>query len=242
MNSVKTNGKIRPRAVTGIGVHHVDDELVKHLGDATARGPGTSEALRVPSTISAVTAATTIVISSAEFVYDTSTPPIWSGTSRWISNCSQRVKLHRDLFLVSSHLSFGASLPGSGAPGVRYPTAVLTPVDRAVDIEHAGRDPEEEHHDRHPGRGARPAIDRPAQPRRDDDRDHQLDPDAQPGSHSLLQARVVGAGPRLGRAPWRAPVSGARQDAPVGPAARFRSCWGAQHRSVPAVRPERGAP
>ena len=68
MKSVKTNGKKCAPAVAGIGVDHVGDELVASSRRPTASGPGPARARRVPSTISAVTSTTTIVMNSAEFV------------------------------------------------------------------------------------------------------------------------------------------------------------------------------
>src|SRR5215469_4693820 len=49
---------------------------------------------------------------------------------------------------------------------------------RAIDVQHAGGDPEEEQHDHSPGLGAEPAVDCPSQCGRNSDRDHQFDADA----------------------------------------------------------------
>ena len=57
-----------PPAVPGIGVDHIGDKLVEHFGDRLPAARYQRRAARVASTISAVTATTTIVIISAELV------------------------------------------------------------------------------------------------------------------------------------------------------------------------------
>src|SRR5260370_9119945 len=63
--------------------------------------------------------------------------------------------------------------------------------DCAIDVQHAGGNPEEEQHDDAPWPSAEPAIDCPSQRRRDTDRDHQFDADAQPEPEALLHGRTV---------------------------------------------------
>ena len=60
-----------------------------------------------------------------------------------------------------------------------------------IDIEHPGGDPQKEHRQHYPRPRAEPAIDRPSQPDGDDDRRHQLDPDAQTESQTLLKAWIA---------------------------------------------------
>src|SRR5215469_11863606 len=62
---------------------------------------------------------------------------------------------------------------------------------RAIDVQHAGGDAEEEQHDHPPRPGAEPAVDRPAQPGRDPDCNDQLDADAKTKSKPLLHSRTV---------------------------------------------------
>ena len=156
---------------------------------------------------------------------------------RWISNCSSGLISIVTLSSSSSHLSRRVR-PGV-AISSRTPHADrrLNPGDGAVDVHHPGRDAEKEHHDRHPGRCSQPAIDRPSPAA------------SRPGSRRPARHRYAAPGPcpaaARGRskppaAPPRgplprAPCSGARQDGPSGPAARFRSYGGAQHQSIPAV-------
>src|ERR1700747_2094872 len=63
--------------------------------------------------------------------------------------------------------------------------------DCAIDVQHTGGNPEEEQHDDAPWPSAEPAIDCPSQLRRDTDRDHQFDADAQPEPQALLHGRAV---------------------------------------------------
>src|SRR5260370_32196273 len=63
--------------------------------------------------------------------------------------------------------------------------------DCAIDVQHTGGNPEEEQHDDAPWPSAEPAIDCPSQRRRDTDRDHQFDADAQPEADPLLHGGTV---------------------------------------------------
>src|SRR5436189_4641802 len=63
--------------------------------------------------------------------------------------------------------------------------------DGAIDVQHTGGDPEEEQHNDSPWPRAEPAIDCPSQRRRDTDRDHQFDADAQPEPEALLHGRPI---------------------------------------------------
>src|SRR6516162_7719654 len=56
-----------------------------------------------------------------------------------------------------------------------------------VDVQHAGRDAQKKQHDDPPGSRAEPAIDRPPQPRRDANRDHQFDANSEAEANTLLQ-------------------------------------------------------
>src|SRR5260370_18364933 len=89
--------------------------------------------------------------------------------------------------------------------------------DCAIDVQHSGGNPEEEQHDDAPWPSAEPAIDCPSQRRRDTDRDHQFDADAQPEPEALLHGRTV-TGPNRPPAPLRtrpvAPFANARQRLP----------------------------
>src|ERR1700758_3731634 len=61
----------------------------------------------------------------------------------------------------------------------------------AVDVQHSGRNSQEEQYDHPPRPCAEPMVDRPAQRSRDADRDHQLDADAQAEAETLLHGRAV---------------------------------------------------
>src|SRR5580704_5708000 len=110
-------------------------------------------------------------MNSAELVYDTSNPPICSGISGSILNCSSGCSSSA----TSIFLSRPAETDRRALSG-----------DRAIDGQHAGRDPEKEQHDHRERPRAQHAIDRPTQPHRDGDRDHELDADAETDPKRLL--------------------------------------------------------
>src|SRR5580700_2354861 len=127
-----------------------------------------------------------MVMNNAEFVYDTSSPPMCSGISGWIVNCSSGCS-------SSATLVFPLRIPPGRAETDRGALA----GNRAIDAQHAGRYPEKEQHDDRERAGAEHAIDRPTQRCRDADRDDELDADAEANSESLLLPRIIAAGARL---------------------------------------------
>src|SRR6516164_10507445 len=115
-------------------------------------------------------------------------PPMWSGISRSILNCSR------------GWISIANSAVLVVPPAFRAGGALISPAvthrstdagDRAVNIQHTGSDTQKEQHDHPPRPRAEPAIDRPAQARRDDDRDDELDADTEAETEPLLQNRAV---------------------------------------------------
>src|SRR6516162_2650759 len=116
-------------------------------------------------------------------------PPMWSGISRSILNCSRGwISIANSAVLVV--------LPAFRAGGALISPAVThrstDAGDRAVNIQHTGSDTQKEQHDHPPRPRAEPAIDRPAQAGRDDDRDYELDADTQAEPEPLLQDRTIG--------------------------------------------------
>src|SRR5438552_4637543 len=57
----------------------------------------------------------------------------------------------------------------------------------AIDVQHAGGDPEKKQHDHSPRPRAEPAVKRPAHSRCHDHHDHQFDADAEAEPETLLQ-------------------------------------------------------
>src|SRR6266700_1791492 len=166
----------------------------------------------------AVTSAAATVISIAEFVNDRSIPPIWIGISRSISNCSRGLSSIAKSVLVLVPFFGRPGRARLGFAALRQTDRAADPGDRAVDIQHAGGDPDKKQHQNPPGLRPEHLVDRPAEPGSHHHGDDQLDADAQAEGKPLLQVRRA---------------------APAGPAACLRSFWGAQPTSSVPGRPGR---
>src|SRR5208282_3354232 len=113
---------------------------------------------------------------------------MWSGISGSILNCSRgRISIAKSAVLVVPP-AFRAGV-GLISPAVAHGPADAG--DRTINVQHTGSDTQKEQHDHPPGPRAEPAIDRPAQAGRDDNRDDELNADAKAKAQPLLQNRVV---------------------------------------------------
>src|SRR5690242_4022966 len=107
-----------------------------------------------------------MVIISAAFVYERSSPPIWIGMMRSMVNCSSG----RSSIATSVLVVVPGVLPAVYAgPPIAHRRADAG--DCPIDVQHAGGNPEEEQHDNPPRPRTEPVIDGPAQPGRDANRD-----------------------------------------------------------------------
>src|SRR5712692_8010539 len=110
--------------------------------------------------------------------------PRCSGTMRSTANCSRGFSSSATSLLVVPPVL--CPLPAGRAVEPAITDRGLDAGNRAVDARHAGADPEEEQDDRPPRAGPEPTVERPAQPRRDDNRHDELDADAQADGSALL--------------------------------------------------------
>src|SRR5512135_2826636 len=79
---------------------------------------------------------------------------------------------------------------GVGLAAALVPHAHPEAFDHAIDVTHARADPEEEESQQSPGPGTEPAIRRPSEGETHEDRDHQLEADAEAEAHRLLGRRT----------------------------------------------------
>src|SRR5215467_2255194 len=111
---------------------------------------------------------------------------MWSGTMRSIANCSSGRSS-----IATSVLVFVLEVPSRGAWRVPIADRRVDPGHRAIDVQHAGGYSEEEQDDDAPRPRAEPMVDRPTQRRRDINRGHQLQTDAEAKADILLQDPAI---------------------------------------------------
>src|ERR1700760_4583969 len=105
---------------------------------------------------------------------------------RSIANCSSGRSS-----IAKSVLVFVVGVRARGAWRIPIADRRVDPRHRAIDVQHAGSDPEKKQNDDPPWAGPEPVIDRPPQRRGDADRDHQLQSNAEAKTDTLLQDRAI---------------------------------------------------